>query len=470
MIEKQSESIQGAITKGLTLGGSLAALIGLTQYLTDRRRITGDEDSSEDDDTLYIYKDENLLKNKLEKQSADSEQEQKDSVFALGAGSVATVASLIGGLQLIKWLRKKQLQEDMDRSQIAVLNANGYSPVMTKKSYDGAIEIAKKYLGGAANVGLALSALLALGGGVLTYQYLDDKYPKVKLRKKPLPRKYKIITDPNRVHDLEAEDIDEEESIQEENKKDEENNNIVGDILKYSSDLKREQFYDDGMTVVAHLIQDMKKESSTKDIVAVVAMGGYKDLDNSILLHGFDKALSFIKGASQSVHLSPEMKNLITNFCVKKANFSPLFKLNASQEFLSSSPFYSAASLRLPSKTRAELGELMQKLGRTLYEESCEKVASFNSWDINYVKTSDVDKLFKQSASELINNVVSSSSELSGGGITSASKKDKEIIKQEAEVYEEAKKKNPTQDVSKDAIDELLLNDSEANNQLQADN
>lgn len=416
----------------LGLGGGLTA--GVIRMLRNNRKL---QEKDLDDDTIY-----------LQKQSSISE----GLALGLGVGGGGYLGYLIGD-KIINELRSKEAQKALDDAQKVLLNSKGYKVINKKHSdepdlLDRAIDEQLSKQAGMIDrmsTGLGvLASLLMLSGGVASYNYLDSVYPIREVTKgmedELKPKKYKIQQDGELVDNINT-DLEEAK--------------IVEDLVKNSS----------YMVIPAFMIHSIEKKASlASNVIATIASGNGASFEQAVEQVGFDNALNLVKGAS-SRSVDPIAEELSVLYCTKEASFSPQFNLLVAAEFLSSYPNMTKAANSLTSDQLGILNNFSEDilsainlatavdLGATY--DHLEKSASENYYTIEDTMLSVINK--RASSFLITNNNSAQASQLSGGGVAPASKKDHDIIKQEAHAYKQAVESNK-KDQIQDPIDDTLAN------------
>ena len=414
----------------LGLGGGLTA--GVIRMLRNNKKL---QEKDLDDDTIY-----------LQKQSSISE----GLALGLGVGGGGYLGYILGD-KIINEIRSKEAQKALDDAQKVLLHSKGYKVINKNHSdepdiLDKAIDEQFSKQAGVLDrmsTGLgALAAVLMLSGGVASYNYLDSVYPIREVTKgmddELKPKKYKIQQDGELVDNINT-DLEEAK--------------IVDDLVKNSS----------YMVIPAFMLHSIEKKASlASNVIATVAQGNGASFAQAVEQIGFDNALNLVKGAS-SRSVDPVAEELSVLYCTKEASFSPQFNLLVAAEFLSSYPNMTKAANSLTANQLGILNSFSQDilsainlaaasdLGATY--DHLEKSASENYYTIEDSMLSVINK--RASSFLITNNNSAQASQLSGGGVAPASKKDHDVIKQEAQTYKQAvesSKKDQIQDPIDDAL------------------
>lgn len=416
----------------LGLGGGLTA--GVIRMLRNNKKL---QEKDLDDDTIY-----------LQKQSSISE----GLALGLGVGGGGYLGYILGD-KIINEIRAKEAQKALDDAQKVLLSSKGYKVVNKKHSdepdiLDEAIDAQFSKQAGVLDqmsTGLgALAAVLMLSGGVASYNYLDSVYPIREVTKgmddELKPKKYKIQQDGELVDNINT-DLEEAK--------------IVDDLVKNSS----------YMVIPAFMLHSIEKKASlASNIIATIAQGNGASFEQAVDQVGFDNALNLVKGAS-SHSVDPVAEELSVLYCTKEASFSPQFNLLVAAEFLSSYPNMTKAANSLTAEQLGILNNFSDDilsainlatasdLGATY--NHLEKSASENYYTIEDSMLSVINK--RASSFLITNNNSAQASQLSGGGVAPASKKEHDIIKQEAHAYKQAVEADK-KDQIQDPIDDTLAN------------
>lgn len=416
----------------LGLGGGLTA--GVIRMLRNNKKL---QEKDLDDDTIY-----------LQKQSSISE----GLALGLGVGGGGYLGYLIGD-KIINELRAKEAQKALNDAQRVLLNSKGYKVINKKHSdepdlLDRAIDKQlSKQAGMLDNMSTGLgtlAAILMLSGGVASYNYLDSVYPIREVTKgmddELKPKKYKIQQGGELVDNINT-DLEEAK--------------IVEDLVKNSS----------YMVIPAFMLHSIEKKASlASNVIATIAQGNGASFEQAVEQVGFDNALNLVKGAS-SHSVDPIAEELSVLYCTKEASFSPQFNLLVAAEFLSSYPNMTKAANSLTADQLGILNDFSDDvlsainlatavdLGATY--DHLEKSASENYYTIEDAMLSVINK--RASSFLITNNNSAQASQLSGGGVAPASKKDHDVIKQEAHAYKQAVESNK-KDQIQDPIDDTLAN------------
>jgi len=287
------QNIIKLFTAGTAAGGAAGLAISLGHYLKKLRQRAG-EQSSDDDDTLYL-----TLKR------AREEGNLEDSMLVPGFSIASGTLGALGGYMLVRKMynsmRKRKLQQEMDESQQAYVKALSQD----KRAAEG--EGSRPMTTGENFIGLPTAALIltALGGGVLTHKLLDQAYPRPKEPTRVGPRR--VIF-----------------------------RRAGGEEEKTASitDQDANEFL--AMTVLAR--EGLDKISSLPDLVSAVADGRCREIEKSVREYGWDTAFDLVKGASRK--LSDFEKVCAVRLCFENNVLSPGFGVYVASEFADMAPTY----------------------------------------------------------------------------------------------------------------------------------
>lgn len=443
------------ILKYLLAGGLLGAggalSVGTIKMINNNRKLN---DSSQDDDTVYLYK-----------QSSISDG------LKLGVAGFGALGGFMLGDDIIKEIRSRQAQKYLDDAQEQALQIRGYSKapqIVTNKKHDErtvpqkqTVTVDQEELNKSASFfdtistsAGALAALLMLGGGVATYNYLDEKYPTKDMEdlETPSPTRFKII-DKNSKNTVLADDQEKE---------------LVQDVIKNATA---------DMRLPAFMLHSTEKQASmASNVISVVANGGLEQFENAVNTLGFKNSLNLVKGASAN-SVDPVAEQLAILYCTKQASFSPQFNLLVAAEFAHFNPGLMKSAASLNYEEKAYMRDFIKDanniikiataidLGAT--NSSIIKAASSNVKCYN-VKAAMESIINKRANSFLMsNNNTATASQLSGGGVSPFSKKDSNLIQQEAEVYKQAVESTTNNQKIQDPIDTALSEASTTLNDIK---
>jgi hypothetical protein len=315
---RSKELIKNYILGGAALGGSGALLSSLINYINTLKAQTADDENKEDDETLYLD---------VGKQANESSglSDLTAGGLAISGGILSTLGTYALVRKLYQNIKKKQLQEQLDRAQQEFLGS----------AEEEAMEAQKKAATGQAmdlgelswSAPVAFSLLSAIAAGALTNAALNKSFPRIKKPSSLAPKRIVIRKKDNK---------EEEEEDQREEEK--------SAYEKCSS----EQQLEDATEFLVHLCMGSKSASKSElvDIVHAVAQGRGEEFTTNMLELGFDSAMNTIKGASE-IKITPQQKQFAIGYCVKSAALNPVIQLLAAAEYNDMAPrFTKIASLQ----------------------------------------------------------------------------------------------------------------------------
>lgn len=462
MNEEDLKLLAKYLLGGVAVGGTTIGLSNLYKYLAGQKDLKK-INKEDDDDTLYIFKKQSNAEEQGAKDSNDANWSWVDGL-GIGTAVVGGLGTFLLGQNLINYIRKKQAQKELDKAQRMALNAQGYG-ILNKKasndsesgwnwrdllSYPGRIfntvyDGASSVLGGASAGATALASLLYLTGGIGTYYYLKNQYP-IKEKEVKLPKKFKIV--------------DPEEDTVHTQSRDEDEQELIDDIIKQSS-----------ADVVAHMLHSTyKSASSASDIIATVASGDIDRLELNIAEYGLPTALDMVKGAS-CTEVNPAAEALAIQYCTKFAKFAPQFNLLAATEYAALNPDLVKIASNLVPEVQAELLNTAQGVSELFKAASIQDLnMSEDIMDAGIAGRIDedniegdiggaikrcIEKLAGAASPIATQTLETDSTQLSGQGITAASAKPEEVIKQENNEYKDAVRNN-INNADEDPVDQAL--------------
>lgn len=363
---EEKQVIKKYLVGGAALGGGAALITSLLNYLQHLKN--QNENSSADDDVVYVYKDD--------------EAEKTASWLGTGTGIAVGAASALATYALIKKLyskfRAKQAQEELDKAQHVFLDAHGYKDVkdrekkkegdVTKEDVEEVVsemeddiarDKAASVVGEAEQADngrglskgevaiaapVAIPLLLALASGVVTNEVLKSKYGAPKPKIKP----------PKRIEVVEKPEDDQDEYSKNAN---------------YS-----EALIDDACDFMIHMtLANPVKNSDLLNIVKSAAMGGHRAFKDTVMTVGFPAALSMVKGASAELP-HPLAEHLAICYLNKSARLKHNIRLVAAGEFAEQYPQLFKQACNLPRKTQDILLKVAGLLGIAMRAERSQEL------------------------------------------------------------------------------------------------
>jgi hypothetical protein len=282
MNDRDKQILKKFILGGASIGAGTALVTSLLNYmgrLKDRTK----EDSSQDDETLYI----------------DVPVQKEASVLntgaAMAAGALATMGSYALVRRLYKEMLKRELQKEVDEAQQIHLQALQEEAEKEYKKSAAVQQPAGKPLGvleTVTSIPVASALLLALASGALTNHMLDKTFPAIEKPKFKRPRRIVLReVQVNKKDDEQSDELAATETNPYANTPMEEQKKVatfVGDEL-------------DGMDYVANIVMSQpgfERKSELSDLVGAVASGRANEFFKVAHELGHDAAFSVIKGAS----------------------------------------------------------------------------------------------------------------------------------------------------------------------------
>ena len=340
--------IKNYLIGGAALGGGAALLTSLINYMKHLK--SNAEDSSADDDTLYVYKDAGV-------------QEKSATWAATGVGIAGGTAAALGTYALINKLytmfRAKEAQEELDKAQHVFLNAQGYRDINDRKKKkadeaqdveDGEQEKSASDEGRPASLlenvtaaPIALPLLLTLATGIVTNEVLKSKYPTPKPKVKP-PKRIEVVDKP-------ADDQDEFKSAS---------------AQEYMDD-------DAGEFLLRMALAQPCRNSDLNNIVKNAAMGGHIGFKDTVMTVGFGPALSMVKGASVQMP-DPLAEHLAVCWLNKCARLKHNVRLVAAGEFAEQYPELYKQACNLPEPVKKDLYKIAGILGVAIRAERSQEL------------------------------------------------------------------------------------------------
>lgn len=425
--QKNSDKFIQYLIAGSLLGVGGGMTAGLVRMLNNNRKMRSSED---DDDTIYLTKNSSIA---------------NGLAFGGGLGAGGYLGFLLGD-EIIKTVRRRQAQEALDEAQNQALKIRGFEVVdkedlALNKDSDLHLNKTASFISDVSTGVGTLAALLMLGSGIASYNYLDESYPIKELEEDSLnPKKFKIID-----KDQLSKQINTNEAEKE----------LIEEVVKNASDMSLPAF-------MLHATE--KKASIASNVISTVAAGLGYEFEKAVENLGFGSALNLVKGASDA-NVDPIAEQAAILYCTKEASFAPSFNLLVASEFTEFNPGLLKVASQLNRDQISYITEFNMDMNNIIkFATALDLGAKYSDIDAAMnnqdgyigIKNNILNIINKQASNFLItNNNAATASQLSGGGICAASKKDEEIIKQEARNYNQAlNKENKSTD--KDPIDDTL--------------
>lgn len=417
---------------GGSIGGGAALTAGLIKMLTNNASVYSN--TEDDDDTLYISKKAGFTEG-----------------VGLGLATSSAIGAFILGDNLIDYIRKKQAQQVLDEAQVDALSAQGFKVVNKNHKTKGTPQISKTASSGLiSGIGTwtgALGALLMLTGGVAAYHYLDNEYPINTDKFTPKgPKKIKVV-DSSTINSL-SDDQEAEDAL-------------VDKVVDANMEKLNKKASVELPAFMLYSGPD-KVHSMAANVINTVANGNGIQFTKQAEELGFARALNLVKGAAYQA-ADPVAESLAVLYCTKEASFAPQFNLLVASEFATFNPgIMKQAACLTPQQY--EVLDIIEKQAKDIFNLAIIRDLKFDEGDFEtFNKVASVSKLNGSVLLSYIDKVANSfintneqaqtATNLSGGGEAYASKKDKELIKEEAKKYKEAMK---NKDQIIDQIDDQL--------------
>lgn len=344
--------IKNYLLGGLALGGSGALVTSFINYLNHIRK--PEYLSSEDDDTIYVYRRNQgrMTKKSGKDENIESTFGERGLAFAGGLG--ATFAGYMLVRNLYAKLRAAQAQQELDKAQRIFLDEQGYD-IAKKASHDKSAGKGNAPLSAwdTATGGLVATPLvLALATGIATHMMLDHKYPvKAKTEVKG-PKKIKIVDAP--LEDRESRDQDE--------------------YLKLASHEVEDEAKE---LIIRTALLNPVENSDLLDVCNACANGRHEELKKAAQAIGFLPALSLVKGAAAH-EPAPLNKHLAIGWMAKDAYMNKSIALMAAGEFVEQYPMLYKQACILPRDVQENLFKAAVCLNRAIrFQQSQELGIAF---------------------------------------------------------------------------------------------
>ena len=355
--DNDKELILHWLKGGMYLGGGLGALNILGNQLTQKTQELTGNDSVLDNGLTLVMRPKKDDKNAVKKYAAtwdgqhtpkpvkhydtnswesliptivknSSVKDQESSIFrspaALLGGAGAAVASYAGVTALYQWLKKKQMEkelEDAQTSYIDDLSEHGTKLANSRKGMD------IKELVGA--VPLSVIALTALASGVLANKGLQKYFPdrKSAIRMNPAKVVLKVEDDPSTPGDEESETI------------------INPKTLKNA----RALFYES-----VALVQPVNTETDFDNVIKAAAAGHINSMRDTTFNYGVEVMLAGISGNS-GLQPTTEAIKLAALALAEDAILAPSVDLLAALEYHERAPMLCKIAAGIPEDKQDEL-------------------------------------------------------------------------------------------------------------------
>lgn len=312
--------IKRVMLGGAALGGGTALVTSLMNYL----KKLNENDTSGDDDTLYVRPTTPVVKTA-----------SLGGGLALAGGALSAAGTYALIKKIYNSLMKAEAQRELDEAQKVYLETQGFTPTEKKADFRGFNlgEIAT-------SLPVAVPLLIALGGAAGAYKMLDKQFPR-KVKKPTAPKRIEVLDEP----EVTEEDIYEQE--------------------KSASFMES-----DCMELIAHLVSSPcdTMVSDANNLIHTVAGGGLTEFKKAASEIGFVPALGLTKGASYN-HVDPLRRQFALTYLTKSAQFSNQFGVVLAGEFAERYNTFFKQAAALPENTRETLYKIACILGNAIRAE-----------------------------------------------------------------------------------------------------
>lgn len=337
---RASQKIKKFLTGGLATGTAAGTGIALLNYLNDLYKDT-QEGNSTDDDVLYVD---------LPQEEALPKEATISGGTALTAGILATAGSAAAVQNIYQEIKKRQLQKELDKAQVAYTGKVLEEAEAEKEASVGS-SMSKGDL--ATSIPVSLLLLTTLASGALTYKGLNKHFPATKKPQSITPKRV-VIRDKKPQPAVYDEEPNEEE---------------IQKNASYEDQFSEQERLDDGLEYVIKLaMHNTAPHSDLRNIVYKVASGGYNEFCNNAMEMGMNTALSLTKNASTQ-ETSEERINLAISKCVKSAYLRPTVEILAYSEFHDLAPTFVKAASNMSEDSIDALAKIACVLGASFRHE-----------------------------------------------------------------------------------------------------
>jgi hypothetical protein len=301
---------------GAALGGGIGLTTSLANYLKYMSDKANVNDSSQDDDILYV----DVPEEQINKGANVSGWPGVGSGVAMAGGAVSLLVANALVKKLYNKFKKKQLQQDLDQAQQV------YWEDLPKEAAAGKPMSGLETLAG---IPVSLTLLAALASGALTKKTLDHYFPKSEASERPdnKPKEVKLRSRPAAPALTDDEGKVVEASTQE---------------MLLTQDL-----------VISSLLEGMdKRASALPDLVHAVAKGRLKELEDSVVDNGIKTTLALCKGASLYSDVSDLEKWAAIAMINRSPELSDTARVLLATEVEDNLPFFSKQASNLAEEDR----------------------------------------------------------------------------------------------------------------------
>lgn len=356
--------IKRMLLGGAALGGGTALVASLANYLSKLK----EDDSSKDDDTLYVRR-------------APAEGVKEASMggaLALAGGALSTMGTYTLISKLYHALLKNQAQSELDKAQQVYLEAQGFTPVKNKSTEQEKKADFRGFSTGEllASLPVALPLLLALGSGVGAYKLLDKNFPKTTAKPKA-PKRIEIVDDP------------EEEDV-------------------YGSE-KAASFMDDDCLefMIQQSLSNPAPVSDVNNLVHAIAGGDLPEFKKAASAVGFFNALNMVKGAAAR-EVDPLDKQLAVTYLSKSAEFKNQMAVLVAGEHAERFPVHYKQASALPEPVKDVLYKVACLLGCAIRAERAQELGvTMPEGETTMTKAAFLDTMTDAAASAVLGDLLS---------------------------------------------------------------
>ena len=343
--ERGAQKIRKYLTGGAAGGASIGLGIALMNYLKDLYREAGDK-TNLDDDTLYL----DLPENPQVAGAPGTKVATVSGGLAITGGLLTALGSAALVRKLVQEMKKKELQEQLDKAQGAYqTTVMDEADSLAKGAADAGVPLHKGDW--ATSLPLSLLLLTTLASGALTYKGLNKYFPAPKKPQSLEPKRVVIRRKKS------------QPSFYEEEGNDEEMENADFDkVASYEEIMSPQDIQDDALELVIKIaMHNPAGHSDLRDLVYAVAHGRSKEASEAAQGLGMEHALDLVKNASQK-EASEEEISLAVCYLTKSSYLRPTAELLAFAEFNDMAPSF----VKLASQLTDEAAEYMIKIAGVL--------------------------------------------------------------------------------------------------------
>ncbi len=315
---------------GLAIGGGAGALMGVGNMAMDLRR-QADDEVKEDDDTLFL-----TMPKKAEV-----------GPLAIGAGAAGGVVSLLAANALIRKLfqaaKRRDVHSELDDAQRANLSSLDQ---LGKQAADGRSLGPSEVVGGGS---VAAAILTALASGIVSYKALDKYFPAVKRPDNPLPKRVKILQQPE-----------------------------PGEPVIPGDEEADKMASADEFLIRQALTSAKAASTSLGDLVSAMAQGREEELTEILTKYGSDAMFAACAGACL-IPVTKRAADLGITALTKSASLQPVGMLLAAGEVIEAFPALALTSRAMPEMDKLALYDYAAGLGAAFQATTLESVKEASS-------------------------------------------------------------------------------------------